>query len=390
MKLLHVHDYFAPGNSRYAFDMNRLLVARGHEVHVLAAVGARGPEDGAVVEGVRFHTYPHREDLGVLRRFRYAASSTAGRFEELQRDLDFDVLVLNQPVCAEAVLGSPLSRDLPKVYWFISPWAAEWRASNPEAGAVARLFQESARHRMEDSAVRACDRVMVESEFIRGQLRHHHRKVNMDRVVLVPGAVDPTRFRPDGTREENRARFGIGPGPVVLTVRRLVERMGIDLLVRGAVEVPGVRLVIGGEGPLRADLEALAASLGIQVLFLGFVKDEDLPALYRAADLFVLPTRSLEGFGLVAIEAMACGTPALGTPVGALPEVLGPLGLLFEEAGPRAIAAGLRRFFAERDDGLPARCRQHVLARYDWNVVIEQVESVLLGVIRESAGHRRE
>jgi glycosyltransferase involved in cell wall biosynthesis len=165
--------------------------------------------------------------------------------------------------------------------------------------------------------------------------------------------------------------------------------MGIDLLIRAAAEVPGIQVVIGGEGPLRAELEALAASLGVNARFLGYVRDEDLPSLYRAADLFVLPTRALEGFGLVAIEAMACGTPALGTPVGALPEVLGPLGLLFEAAEPGAIAAGIRRFLAEPDPARGARCREHVVARYDWDRVIGKVEAVLAEVIRESAGHRR-
>ncbi|MBV8881226.1 MAG: hypothetical protein JO332_14770, partial [Planctomycetaceae bacterium] len=63
MRILHVHDYYAPGNSRFAFDMDRLLQARGHQVHVLAAVGELGPADGAVVEGVTFHTYPHKPDL---------------------------------------------------------------------------------------------------------------------------------------------------------------------------------------------------------------------------------------------------------------------------------------------------------------------------------------
>jgi glycosyltransferase involved in cell wall biosynthesis len=165
--------------------------------------------------------------------------------------------------------------------------------------------------------------------------------------------------------------------------------MGIDLLIRAAAEVPGLQVVIGGDGPLRGELEALAKSLNVPARFLGYVKDEDLPALYRAADLFVLPTRALEGFGLVAIEAMACGTPAMGTPVGAIPEVLGPLKLVFEDVTPQAIAGGIRRFLAERDAALPERCRAHVAAHYDWSKIVEKVETILVEVSREGAGHGR-
>lgn len=382
MRILHVHDFFAPGNSRFAFDMDRLLAARGHEVHVQAAVGELGPADGAVAEGVTFHTYPHRPELGASKRLAYSNEMNRSVFGSAHGKHPFDVLVLNQPLCAQGVHEHPAARELPKVYWFISPWAAEWKISNPAAHFVSRLFNTSMRNRMEDLALQRSDAVFVESEFIRKELKAHHRKIPDRKVTLIPGAVDLRKFRPDGTREQNRARFGIGPGPVALTVRRHVERMGIDLLIRAAAEVPGLQLVIGGDGPQRGEFEALAASLKVPARFLGYVRDEDLPALYRAADLFVLPTRALEGFGLVAIEAMACGTPAMGTPVGAIPEVLGPLKLLFDAVTPQAIAGGIRRFLADRDAGLSERCRAHVAAHYDWSRIIEKVEKVLVEVSR--------
>jgi len=382
MKILHVHDFFAPGNSRFAFDMDRLLAARGHEVHVQAAVAELGPADGAVIEGVAFHTYPHRPELPASKRLAYCNEMNRSTFGAAHERHRFDLLVFNQPLCAQGVNEHPAAKPLPKVYWFISPWAAEWKASNPEAHLVSRLFNTSLRNRMEELAIRSSDAVLVESEFIRRELKAHHRKVPDSKVTLIPGAVDLVKFRPDGTRSSNRARFGLGAEPLALTVRRLVERMGIDLLIRAAAEVPGLRVVIGGDGPLRGELETLAKSLNVPATFLGYVKDEDLPALYRAADLFVLPTRALEGFGLVAIEAMACGTPAMGTPVGAIPEVLGPLKLLFDDVTPQAIAGGLRRFFAEKDDGLPDRCRTHVAAHYDWSKVISKLEAVLVEVAR--------
>jgi glycosyltransferase involved in cell wall biosynthesis len=389
MKILHVHDFFAPGNSRFGFDMDRLLVARGHEVHLLAATAEMGPADGAVIEGVRFHTYPHRPELGASKRLGYSNQMNRSKFGEAHEAHHFDLVVLNQPLCAAGIADHPASAALPKVYWFISPWAAEWKVMNPEAHFVSRLFNTSLRNRMEELALQGSDAVFVESEYIRRELKLHHRKVPDRKVTLIPGAVDLAKFRPEGTRAENRARFGLGPEPTALTVRRLVERMGIDLLIRAAAEVPGLQVVIGGDGPLRGELEALAASLKVPAKFLGYVPDADLPSLYRAADLFVLPTRALEGFGLVAIEAMACGTPAMGTPVGAIPEVLGPLDLLFDDVTPQAIAGGIRRFLAEKDAGLADRCRTHVATHYDWSKVIVKVEEVLVEVAREGPGHGR-
>lgn len=388
MRILHVHDFFAPGNSRFAFDMDRLLAARGHDVHVLAAVGELGPADGSTSERVTFHTYPHRPDLSSSRRLAYSTKMNSDRFGEIHAATPVDLLVLNQPLCASGIADNERSRSVPKVYWFISPWAAEWKASNPGAHFVSRMFNMSFRNRMEDLALQGSDAVFVESEFIRRELKAHHRKVPDRKVTLIPGAVDLTKFSPDGSREQNRQRFGIGPGPVALTVRRLVERMGIDLLIRAAAEVPGLQVVVGGDGPLRGELESLAGSLGVRAKFLGYVKDEDLPSLYRAADLFVLPTRALEGFGLVAIEAMACGTPAMGTPVGAIPEVLGPLNLLFDDVSPQAIAGGIRRFLAG-EGASGDRCRAYVAAHYDWAKVIERVERVFVEVVREGPGHGR-
>ncbi len=376
MRVLHVHDFVAPGNSRYGLEMDARLAARGHEVHVLAAVGERGPADGTVADGLRYHTYPHLAS-GLLKRYRYARRMNAERFRTLGR---FDVLVLNQPLCANALLDLKEAEDVPRVYWFISPWGAEWRVEHP--GALLGALQAGVRRRMEAKALRRCDAVIVESEFIRGRLREEHPQVPEGKVTLVPGAVDLARFTSDGLRSM------LGPPPVVLCVRRLVERMGIDLLIRAAA-LCGVSLVIGGEGPRRAALEELARELGVRATFVGYVPEEQLPSLYRGADLFVLPTRELEGFGLVAIEAMACGTPAMGTPVGAIPEVLGPLGLLFDAATPEAIAAGIRRFLQARDPALPKRCREHVAARYDGRKVVDGLEKVLLEVTRARAGHGR-
>jgi glycosyltransferase involved in cell wall biosynthesis len=119
------------------------------------------------------------------------------------------------------------------------------------------------------------------------------------------------------------------------------------------------------------------------VRFVGHIPEADLPAYYQAADCFVLPTRALEGFGLVTVEALACGTPVLGTPVGATPEILVPLAreLLTDDATPEALARGLRRVTSVcRDAAFRARCRAYAEARYDWETAVDRLEDLLVGL----------
>ncbi|MBI2899406.1 MAG: glycosyltransferase family 4 protein [Planctomycetes bacterium] len=381
MKLLHVHDFIAPGNSRYGLDLDRRLAARGHEVHLLAGVGEMGPEDGGALEGVPCHTYPYGFGLSPFEMYRYAVGRNRERFERLQRENGFDLVLFNQPLCAAGVLDSPLSRKVARAYSFISSWPEEWRIANPDAGFFRRFVHVRARVRLERRALKACRSVLVVSRFMLGRLKALHPRIPDGRLHLVPGAVDLDRFRPGGSKAENRRRLGlVETGTLLLTVRRLVPRMGIESLIDALPPLlrrhPDVSLVVGGDGPLRPALEKRAADLPVR--FLGYVQDEQLPALYRAADVFVLPTRALEGFGLVAIEAMACGTPALGTPVGAIPEVLGA-DLLLPGTEPEAIAEGIARFL---DAPPPADMRERV-AKYDWKEVEAVAERALAAALEK-------
>ncbi|OHB77345.1 MAG: hypothetical protein A2Z34_02330 [Planctomycetes bacterium RBG_16_59_8] len=392
MKLLHVHDFFAPGNSRYGHDICRKLVLRGHEVHVLAAVGERGPADGAVVDGVRFHTYRQYDGAGAFKRYRYVIGRNKTIFSELQRIHCFDVVLFNQPLCYHGVRQSPIVAEVRRRYAFISPWADEWKAAHdPEGGGlfrgIARRVNLSTRNRMEGRALRECSGVSVISDFVKNRLLQLHPETPPEKLHSIPCAVDTDMFCPTpGWRE----RHAIPPGDtLLLTIRRLVPRMGVDNLIRAFPEVlasiPSARLVIGGEGPLRGELEALARSLPCadRVLFTGYVADAEMPAIYSAADLFLLPTKELEGFGMVIIEAMACGTPVLGTPVGAIPEVLGPFdrSMLCSGVGHREIAEGLLRLFRSgiSNDDMRQRCRQYAVDRYGWDVILPRFESFLCG-----------
>lgn len=150
--------------------------------------------------------------------------------------------------------------------------------------------------------------------------------------VLAPG-VDLTRFSP-GSRAEARERLGLPTDAwIVVAVRRLVPRMGLDILLAAWQRVEretdrSSLLVVVGEGLERGSLERMVDGRGLVgcVRFAGRVDDTELVDYYRAADLSVVPSVALEGFGLVVLESMAAGTPTIVSDVGGLPEAVEGLG----------------------------------------------------------------
>jgi len=163
-----------------------------------------------------------------------------------------------------------------------------------------------------------------------------------DKIEVVYNAVRLERFgapAPAGLREELA-----GEGPLVLTCARLDEQKGHDVLLRAAVELPGVAFAFAGDGPLRAELEALAAGLGLddRVRFLG--RRDDVPALLAACDVFALPSL-YEGSSLAVLEAMAARRAVVSSAIGGTKELIedGHSGLLVPPGDSEALGDTLGR-----------------------------------------------
>ncbi|MDB5104242.1 MAG: glycosyl transferase group 1 [Fibrobacteres bacterium] len=182
------------------------------------------------------------------------------------------------------------------------------------------------------------------------------------RQVLTLG----TRLFPDIPAEPDRAAlFGLESAGafVALSLSRLVPRKGVDMAIEAAALVAERRkdflYCIGGSGPDLPRLKKRVADKGLErhVRFLGRVPDEHMGACYARADLFVLPSRSsvnppdVEGFGIVFLEAGACGTPSLGGNSGGVPDAVidGKTGFLVDPEDPRAIADRILQLMDDRD-----------------------------------------
>lgn len=230
--------------------------------------------------------------------------------------------------------------------------------------------------------------VFVNSRFTWGQVRCFG--VPETRIHLVRPGVDPTRFRPaDGS--VLRARYGVEGEAVLLTVGRLIPRKGQDTVVRilprVARHVPVVYWVAGeGTEAERRRLERLAEESGVRdrVRFLGAVPDSELPALYSACDVFVMlnrttPDGDVEGFGMVFLEAGACGRPVVGGASGGAVEAVrhGATGYLVPEGDEDTAVRLLVRLLRDPDlrDRMGEAGRRFA-ARHGWERRAQRVQSV--------------
>ncbi|MGY1438744.1 glycosyltransferase family 4 protein [Streptomyces reniochalinae] len=213
---------------------------------------------------------------------------------------------------------------------------------------------------------------------------------------LVPG-VDTALFRPAGPEERLRSRreLGLGEGPLVLSVSRLVPRKGQDVLLRALpllrASVPGTTLVIVGSGPHERALRRLAGRLPATcrdaVVFAGAREHDALPPYYAAADVFAMPCRTRrlglesEGLGIVYLEAAAAGLPVLAGDSGGAPEAVedGVSGYVVDGGDVRAVAgrlAGLLNDPAARAL-MGARGRARVEAEWSWETSAGQLRTLL-------------
>jgi glycosyltransferase involved in cell wall biosynthesis len=381
---LEVHG----GAARVVREQCARLADRGHAVTAFCRDPGGGVPRETRVGRARVVHYP----VSRAHPLAFAVTSIVGarrHFRQAVAPPDrWDAVLFHQPFSASA-LAPRLAATGQRVYVFHSPAGTEYRlrAERPGHGRRpigARLIA-AVLARLERRALRAATAVVVLSEFSRDLLARAHAGLPAP-VTTIPGAVDLQRFRPPGDRHAVRVRLGLSAdSPLLLTVRDLQPRMGLDVLLQ-ALALLGrersVGCVIGGSGVLRPALEDLAGRLALTGVarFAGHIPEDTLPLHYQAADLFVLPTRALEGFGLVTVEALACGTPVVATRVGATPEILGPLDerLLAESASAEGLAAAIRRALPlSADEAFRRRCRAHAEGRYSWDRHLDALEGLL-------------
>jgi glycosyltransferase involved in cell wall biosynthesis len=206
-----------------------------------------------------------------------------------------------------------------------------------------------------------------------------------EKIRVLHNGVDVNRFRPlNGVKNEMRKKLGISKdSSVVLTVRRLVYKNGIDTLIESAKKAikknPRLFFLVVGKGPDFEKVKEKIEQLGMQKNFrlTGFISDEDLPFYYNIADFFVLPSKSGEGLPLVALEAMACGVPVIATNVGGISEVMKEdYGKLVPPNSPDSLAEAILEFSHRELSTLKKDLRVMIEQKYSWDKNVEKLVEI--------------
>ena len=238
--------------------------------------------------------------------------------------------------------------------------------------------------------VKHVDHIIANSSFTSGVLLAEGAAP--DRLTVVYPGTDPNEFRPLGKDIDLLRKFGLTGSPVILTVGRLVLRKGHDQVIRALPVLvrknPGIQYAIAGTGETEEFLRNLASDLGVteHVVFLGYVPDELLPALYNLADVFVMPNRTLEpsldteGFGIVFLEANGCGKPVIGGRSGGVTDAVNAKGgFLVDGNSVDDITRVLSNLLTNSE--LRARLgregRERVLTEFTWQHSAQKIEQIL-------------
>ena len=374
MRIAHLTATFPPyrgGAGNTAFRFAREQAERGHRVEVFTAPApGEIPDPGAVVV--------HRIDPAF-------AIGNAPLIPSLARIDGFDVVHLHYPFIfgAELTLLGRLSRrrrDQALLVHYKNRLVAD--------GVRGAMF-EAYEHTVAPALIRAADRVCVLSPDHAASVPYLRRAGERDpaKLVVMPNGVDSELFSP-GSGAEVRERLGIPAEATVAAFVATLDRahhfkrldLAIDALAR--LDDPSVHLIVAGGGELLEGFRAGAAEAGLadRVHFLGAVPHPELPAVLRAADLFLLTTEPPESFGIVVIEAMACGLPAIASDYPGVRAVVDPgeTGLLVERGNPDAVAAALGELVGdpERRRAMGERGRRKALDEWSWPKLVERMDRV--------------
>ena len=356
-------------------SLSRELTARGHEVTVVTARHTSSAPERETMDGF--------DVLRVKPRLVAMRTPIAPRMRAVLRTLPADVVHahLPPPLSAHYAADACEQRGAPLVLTY----HCDVEIPSPLGSLIETLYRRS----LGASTLRRAAKVIVTTRTYAATSRAVWRQD----PIVIPNAVDVHRFDPDIDARAVRQKLKIPPGrPVVLLVGRIVPHKGVEHFIEASRYLPGVQFLVAGEGTSLETMERLAGSLGVEdrVRFLGRVSQDNLPRVYAACDVFVLPSVSrLEAFGIVALEAMATGKPVVVADIPGVREVIedGREGLLTDPMNPQDLAEKIRRLLDDpvlRQE-MGRRGREKVLASFTTEAVADQVLKVYDDVLARDA-----
>lgn len=365
------------GMSVYVRELARQLGQRGHLVDIYTRT--HDPKDDQVYElgpNARLIHLRAGEDRDINKLAVYShLPDFANNLENFrkQNNLQYDIVFSN--------------------YW-LSGWVGErlrqwWHVPHVMVfhtlGAVKNDIgigkaEPELRIKAEAHLAKSCHHLIATTEQEKSDLIHYYG-APAARISVIPCGVNMELFQP-GNGEMTRRQLGFGDDKVILCVGRIEPLKGIDRFLQAMTYLRnggGLRaVIIGGDVHSHTEMKRLIAltralKIADSVSFLGTVEHDKLPGYYSMASVCVIPSH-YESFGLVALEAMACGTPVVASDVGSFKNIIqsGKTGYVLSDDAPSTLADKIALFLSGQDD-LSTRSIRESIARFSWSNVAEQV-----------------
>ncbi len=368
------------GSGSVSWELAKNLLLKRHKVTI-------------ITKGNKEHkSYENYEDIDI---YRYGNNLLKCKklFTKLSYEFKFDLTIGIHPYSSLGILPLIGKTKIPFIYIFNSPWPEEFKIRDKD---FRRNFLQSKigffiRKFVEMKVLLQSKKVVVLSEFMKNKVKSMYNILD-EKIEIIPGGIDLKKFYPVEDRKKIREILGLPKEKVILlTIRNLVSRMGLENLISAfsmlKKDFKEIFLVIGGRGYLETKLKKMAIEYNLrdEILFTGYIPEEKLALYYQMADLFVLPTKELEGFGLIILESYSCGTPVVATPIGAIPETIIKFDkdFLFKGVRDIDIYEGLKNFILNylNDETLRIKCRQFVEKNYSWSKFTDQIEKIIFKII---------
>jgi phosphatidylinositol alpha-1,6-mannosyltransferase len=362
------------GIARISFELANSLQRNGEEVVVLTTVAAKNIPSS------------HEQELRVIRAgwanirlLSYLSLFVALCRILLTRKIERIHALLWFPDGAASLIASRIFR----VPYLVSTYAAEVL---PKKASLKRLVFK----KLMLLVLAKAKAITAISQFTKVKLAGYG--IDSQRITVIPGGTDPVRFSPDVDPAQVVREFNLSEKKVILTVGRLDVRKGHDMVIRALSqvlrEVPNAVYLIVGKGQEFSRLKELVAKLKLDehVIFAGYVEDDKLAEYYNACDVFIMPSREIketgdaEGFGIVYLEANACGKPVVGGRSGGIGDAIihGYNGLLVDPLSVEEVAYSLiellRNELLARKMGMNGRKR--VVDELNWDVIAHKLQQL--------------
>ncbi|MEG6512828.1 glycosyltransferase family 4 protein [Desulforamulus ruminis] len=383
------------GLAQHVYDLTAAMAKQGDELHVITRGNPDLPEYEKV-QGVHIHrVHPFRvsstDFVTWVMQLNMAMIERA--ITVIEKMTPVDVVHAHDWLATYAAKVCKHAYQLPLISTI---HATEWGRHNGLHNDVQRHISD-----IEWWLTYESWRVICCSNYMYGELRHVFQ-LPEDKIRIIPNGVDPENFKPKGTKNIRRENYAAPGEKIVYYVGRLVSEKGVQVLLEAVPKIlryhPNTKLVVAGKGPFEGELRQQAGRLGISnnVYFTGYVNDTARNDLYRYADVAVFPSL-YEPFGIVALEAMAAGTPVVVSDNGGLGEIVhhGVNGMKAYTGNPNSLADCILHCLMDpaAARAMKERASEEVVTRYNWSRIADETRKVYREVIeanRNAVWQRRQ